>query len=123
MRFLLTSDTHGNFGVINDLAASAVLKAKHFQELIKQELVKNRTELAKKGGLTRARVTQILNLLKLAPEIQDCLSGLTDESVLRYFTERRLRGISTEKDHKSQIKKFEELKRKAGLEEIIDETA
>lgn len=86
-------------------------------------MVKNRAELAQKEGITRARVTQILNLLKLAPEIQDYLSGLTDESLLKYFTERRLRQITSEKDTETQLEKFNELKRKAGLEDIIDETA
>jgi hypothetical protein len=99
------------------------LKAEEYSRLLQGKVVNNKAELAKKEGITRARVTQILNLLKLASEIQDYLSSLTEESILRYFTERRLRRIATEKDHKSQIKKFEELIRKAGLEDIIDESA
>jgi hypothetical protein len=65
--------------------------------------------------MTRARVTQILNILKLAPEIQDYRSGLTDESLLRYFTERRLRQITSEKDLETQLEKFEALKKREDL--------
>ena len=52
----------------------------------------------------------MLNLLKLVPQIQDYLSGLTDESLLRFFTERRLRKITSEKDPETQLEKFYELK-------------
>jgi hypothetical protein len=48
----------------------------------------------KEERLTKARVTQILKLLNLAPEIQEYLTHLTDERQLRYFTERKLRKIS-----------------------------
>jgi hypothetical protein len=48
-------------------AVNIFLKAKHYQKLIKQGVVKNKSELAKKEGVSRARITQILNLLKLAP--------------------------------------------------------
>jgi hypothetical protein len=77
-------------------AINIFLKSKKFQKLINHGVVKDRTELAQIEDFTRARLTQILNLLNLAPEIQDYLSGLTDEFLLRYFTERRLRKITSE---------------------------
>lgn len=43
----------------------------HFDGLIQSGAVANYAELARLGNVTRARVTQIMNLLMLAPEIQE----------------------------------------------------
>jgi hypothetical protein len=96
---------------------NAFLKAKHYQKLLQHKVVKNNNELAEKEGFTRARVTQILNLLKLAPEIQEYLSKITDKELLRFFTERRLRKIAAIKDHKTQLKRFQKLKKEVGIRE------
>ena len=42
-----------------------------FDELIRRGEVKDYAELARLGHVTRARVTQIMNLLNLAPDIQE----------------------------------------------------
>ena len=41
------------------------------EELLRTGAVENQTEIARLGHVTRARVSQILNLLNLAPEIQE----------------------------------------------------
>ncbi len=43
----------------------------HFEDLIKQGVVTDYADLARLGHVTRARVTQIMNLRLLAPEIQE----------------------------------------------------
>ena len=43
----------------------------HFDGLIQSGAVTNYAELARLGNVTRARVTQIMNLLMLAPAIQE----------------------------------------------------
>lgn len=43
----------------------------HFEGLIKQGIVTDYADLARLGHVTRARVTQIMNLRLLAPEIQE----------------------------------------------------
>lgn len=43
----------------------------HFDGLIQSGVVANYAELARLGNVTRARVTQIMNLLMLAPAIQE----------------------------------------------------
>jgi hypothetical protein len=43
----------------------------HFEELIRQGVVTDYADLARLGHVTRARVTQIMNLRLLAPEIQE----------------------------------------------------
>jgi len=45
--------------------------AHHIQELIDTGQVKDLAEVARRGHVSRARVTQIMNLLLLAPDIQE----------------------------------------------------
>lgn len=45
--------------------------AHRLDELLRTGAVRNQADLAELGGVTRARVTQILNLLSLAPDIQE----------------------------------------------------
>jgi len=60
-----------------------------------------------------------MNLLKLAPEIQEYLKNLNDSSLLRFFNVKRLRPIASIKDKQTQLEKFEELKRKVGIKESV----
>jgi hypothetical protein len=43
----------------------------HFDGLIRDGVVKNYAELARLGGVSRARITQIMNLLNLPPWKQE----------------------------------------------------
>jgi hypothetical protein len=43
----------------------------HFEDLVRQGVVTDYADLARLGHVTRARVTQIMNLRLLAPEIQE----------------------------------------------------
>ncbi len=45
--------------------------AHHIQELLDTGQVRDLAEVARRGHVTRARVTQIMNLLLLAPDIQE----------------------------------------------------
>lgn len=45
--------------------------AHRWDRLISEGIVANRAEIARMGGLSRARITQIMDLLYLAPNIQD----------------------------------------------------
>src|SRR5688572_21737610 len=47
--------------------------ANRFDEMIRSVEVKDQAELARLGQVSRARVSQIMNLLNLAPEIQESL--------------------------------------------------
>ena len=42
-----------------------------FDRLIREDAVRDYADLARLGHVTRARVTQIMNLLNLAPDIQE----------------------------------------------------
>ncbi len=56
----------------------------HFDALIRACEIENYAELARLGNVTRARVTQIINLLNLAPEIQEWLLFLSQEEKGRH---------------------------------------
>jgi hypothetical protein len=55
--------------------------------------VKNQAELARLKGISRARVTQILNLLKLDKSIIDNLEQIGDPIDKKVISERKLRKI------------------------------
>ena len=75
--------------------ASLLALAHRFEGMVRSGVVRDYAELARLGHVTRARVTQIMNLLNLTPEIQEYVLGLTSEH-RREITERDLRPIAAE---------------------------
>ena len=73
--------------------AMLVALAHRFDRLVRAGTVKDYAALALVGHVTRARVTQIMNLLNLAPDIQEYLLELTAGSAI---AERDLRPIAAE---------------------------
>ena len=69
--------------------------AHRFDELVRSGAVRDYAELARLGHVTRARVTQIMNLLNLEPDIQEYLLWLPPRSGRR-ITEREMRQIAGE---------------------------
>jgi hypothetical protein len=55
--------------------------AHHFQELLDTHVVETQTEIAELAKLTPARVTQIMNLLSLAPDLQE--EGAADKAAIQ----------------------------------------
>jgi len=100
-------------------AVNVILKAEEYLRLLHNGVVKSRIELAQREGVSRARVSQILNLLKLAPEIKEYLKDIHDESVLRFFTERRLRRIAPLQNWETQRREFMKLRRSQGEQEVL----
>jgi hypothetical protein len=76
-------------------------KAIQWKKMLDDGAVSSMSEIARKEGLTRARVTQIMNLMKLPGEMQDFLLGLDDAKQIRKYSERKLRG-NHEKDRLHQ---------------------
>lgn len=68
--------------------------AHHFQALLAEGVFGSQTELAQVAGLTRARITQIMNMLFLAPDIQEEILFLSRVTKGRdSVTERDLRDV------------------------------
>ena len=80
-----------------------------FKDLLEQGTCATQADLAKHLGMSRARVTQTLNLLKLAPVILDILLNLPDDQI-HLFSERRLRPITQITSHKRQTHAFRKLR-------------
>jgi len=69
----------------------------HLQKLIDDGAVRDYSEIARLTGITRARVTQIMNLTLLSPEIQEDILFLPlIESGYDLVTERNIRKIASE---------------------------
>ena len=75
----------------------------HFDGLIHKGVVRDYADLARLGHVTRARVTQIMNLLNLAPDIQEDILFLSRTSASRGpISERRIRPAVAEPDWRKQ---------------------
>ena len=71
--------------------------AHRFEDLVRRGEVKDYADLARLGHVSRARVSQILKLLTLAPSIQEHLLGLPPRAATEYsFSERDLREVVRE---------------------------
>ncbi len=78
--------------------------AHKIDSMIRNGELDDMAEAARRLSLTRARVTQITNLLLLAPEIQEAILGLSPITNGRGpVTERQLRPIAAEPDWNRQL--------------------
>lgn len=91
----------GRIPRISKLMALAI----RYDQLLKDGIVQNQTELAELAQVTQPRMTQIMNLLHLAPEIQEKILFLERVRVGKDpITERDLRPIAQETDwHKQKV--------------------
>jgi hypothetical protein len=71
--------------------------------------VRNRAEISRREGITRARVTQILRLMRLHPEIRENILSTPDAAHRRPITERGLRPLGSIADYRNQIREFHKL--------------
>ena len=69
--------------------------------------VASRAELARREGVTRARVTQVLMLLRLAPDIQEAILAIRESPSPPAIGERILRPIACLGSAKRQMAAFE----------------
>ena len=83
--------------------------AKKFQKHLDTGVVNNKAGLSQRYGISRARVTQIMNLLNLDIVIQKEIINMSNREQ-RFFAERRLRKIAALSSAKKQLQAFENLK-------------
>jgi hypothetical protein len=82
--------------------------ATRLETLLENGTVKDYADLARLGGVSRARITQIMNLRNLAPGIQEQLLFLSAEDAPK-IKEAVLRGIAKEMDWRVQTEIFKGL--------------
>ena len=81
-----------------------------FDGLIRSGAVADQADLARLGHVTRARVTQIMNLLQLAPDIQEALLHLPlIERGVEPLLERQLRKLAAVLDWRKQRRMWAEI--------------
>jgi len=98
----------GSIPRISRLTALAI----RFENLISSGAVADQADLARLGHVTRARVTQIMNLLLLAPDIQEDILFLP--RTLRWrdpIVERHLRPLTLQLNWTAQRAMWKRLKR------------
>ncbi|GEM_PF-3578066 len=81
-------------------------EAGRYERLLSEPFIDSRADIAREPGITRARVCQVMGLLKLSEEIQGVLMGLDDHRAIRYFSERRLKPLLMIPDQAKQIQEF-----------------
>ncbi len=81
-----------------------------FDALLSSRVLLDYSDIARLGGISKARVTQIMNLLNLAPDIQECLLFLPRTTACRdRISERQLRGVGKLVDWTEQRELFHAL--------------
>jgi hypothetical protein len=93
---------------ISRLVALAI----YMQDLVNRGEVADYDELARLGQVSRARITQVMNLLHLAPDILEAILLLPrSEGARDPITEKKLRRIAAVVDWDKQKAMWGELKR------------
>lgn len=80
--------------------------AHHLQHAIERGIAHDRADVARRLGLTRARVTQLLDLLLLAPDLQARVLALELEASGLPMTERELRSVASASNWREQRLRF-----------------
>ncbi len=97
-------------------AARLMALALRMQQVIALGEVRDYAELARLGYVTRARITQVMNLLNLAPDIQeDILFMPPVDSGRDPISELQLRPLTLVPDWRKQRAMWRELRRTAQL--------
>jgi len=86
--------------------AKLMALAIRFEELFGDGTVRDYAELARLGGVTRARITQIMKLRQLAPDLQEQILFLSD---VKGLNERNLRPIVQQLDWCQQRRMFRKI--------------
>ena len=86
--------------------AELLRKAIEWRALLKSGEVATQAAIARREGLTRARVSQVMGLLRLAPEIQQHILSMPRTVGCPTITERALRSITMVDDPQQQLHAF-----------------
>jgi len=105
-----TTEQRGpNVGCVPRIARLLAL-AIRMEGLVREQAIRDYAAVARLGCVTRARMTQIMMLLNLAPDIQEQILFLPP---IRGLNERTLRPISNQIDWDEQRRLFQGLARRS----------
>ena len=100
-----TVETQPRVAAIPRIARLMAL-AIRFEGLVREERIRDYAELARVGSVTRARMTQIMKLLHLAPDIQE---QILFSAEIPGLNERNLRPVVRRIDWSEQRRLFEKM--------------
>jgi hypothetical protein len=84
-------------------------RAREWQRMIDAGEVKNAAQIARDHDVTRARVCQVMTLLRLAPEVMQYIDDLDGTEGCQHLTERKVRAVALLENHDQQRTRFGEL--------------
>jgi len=84
-------------------------KAMEWQSLMESGQIASQADIARQEGITRARVTQVMGMLRLVPEIQQTILAIPATVRRQNITERALRPIMQIEDQGQQAAMFDAL--------------
>jgi hypothetical protein len=84
-------------------------KAVEWQAILESGKISNKADIARREGFTRARVTQVMGMLRLAPEIQQHILSFSPTFRRPAITERALRPITPFEARGEQLREFQRL--------------
>ncbi len=95
---------------VEPVYTSPLLEAKRYSVILNNDpFVKTQSNLARELGVSRVRITQVMNLLRLAPGVQEQLLRIEDQKAIRFFSERRLRPLVQIEDPERQVLEFQKM--------------
>ncbi len=92
--------------------------AHQIEQAIDEGRAKDYVDVAHQLAVTRARITQLVNLLLLSSELQTTI--LIEPHRVQHLSERQLRPITEEPDWQKQSEMFQKLLARARGESILD---
>jgi hypothetical protein len=81
-------------------------KATEWQALLESGGAINQADIARREGITRTQVTQVMGMLRLAPEIQECILAMPEMMGQPAVTERVLHPIAQIETSEKQLAAF-----------------
>ena len=84
-------------------------KALEWQALLASGEAKNQADISRREGISRVRVTQVMIMLRLAPEIQQHVLSMPETIRRSVISERALRPIARLEDAEDQKIQFQKL--------------
>jgi hypothetical protein len=82
-----------------------------FDQLIRDSVVSDQAELARLGHVSRARLTQIMNMLNLAPDVEEDVLYLDSAVTGRdLISERDVRSMAAKSDWRAQRRSWAALR-------------
>lgn len=97
---------------------SPIKQALAYARVLQEPSVVSKNQVARRFGVSRARVCQLLNLLDLDDAILKQLTSIEDVEEHNFFTEHRLRRLAV-MDGDDQLAEFNRLRQKACREKAL----